>query len=58
MLSLMPCPDPACGAPAKVRDRAVLASTDGSVAHVVVQCARWHVFFKPATRPGRASLQL
>jgi hypothetical protein len=58
MLSLMPCPGPGCGAPARMRDRAVLASTDGPVAHVIVQCARWHVHFKPAARPGRVSPQL
>jgi hypothetical protein len=48
MLFLLPCPDPGCGAPAEVLYRTVLASTDGPVEHVKVQCLVRHIFLMPA----------
>jgi hypothetical protein len=47
MLSLLPCPDPDCGAPAEVLDRTTLSSTCGPIEHVKTQCVRRHVFFMP-----------
>ncbi len=47
MLSLLPCPDPDCDAPAEVLDRTTLPSTCGPIEHVKTQCARRHVFFMP-----------
>lgn len=38
---------PACGLPAEVWDRAVLASTDGPVEHARVRCVDRHVFLLP-----------
>ncbi|MBY5162377.1 hypothetical protein [Salsipaludibacter albus] len=38
---------PACGLPAEVWDRAVLASTDGPVEHARVRCLDRHVFLLP-----------
>lgn len=42
MLILIPCPG--CQVPAEVTDRFWLASTDGEIAHVTVQCAAGHQF--------------
>ena len=42
VLILIACPD--CQVPAEVTDRFWLASTDGQVAHVTVQCAAGHHF--------------
>jgi hypothetical protein len=41
------CPD--CGLPAKVTDRAALASTDGPVEHARVCCIDRHRFLMPVT---------
>jgi hypothetical protein len=48
MLSLLPCPEPGCGAVAEVLDRVVVWSTDGPVSHVKVLCVRRHIFLMPA----------
>jgi hypothetical protein len=55
-LSLVPCPDPACDAPAEVVDRTTMRSTSGPVDHVRTQCLHRHVFFMPApvTQPVRS----
>jgi hypothetical protein len=45
-LDLVVCPE--CAAPAEVVDRYVLASTDGPVEHVKVQCLDRHWFVLPA----------
>jgi len=50
MPRLITCPDPDCGAPAKVTDRFTMASTDGAVVHVETICARQHWFALPADR--------
>jgi hypothetical protein len=47
MLSLLPCPEPDCDAPAEVLDRTTLSSTCGPIEHVKTQCARRHVFLMP-----------
>jgi hypothetical protein len=51
MLSLLPCPEPGCDAPAEVIDRTTVGSTGGGIEHVRIQCLRRHVFFMP-TPPG------
>jgi hypothetical protein len=38
------CPDPACGAPARIVDRWTFLSTDGPVEHVKTGCERGHWF--------------
>jgi hypothetical protein len=38
------CPDPACGAPARIVDRWTLGSTGGPVGHVKTGCERGHWF--------------
>ena len=48
MLSLLPCPEPACDSPAEVTDRMTIGSTGGPVEHVRTQCLRRHMFFMPA----------
>ena len=45
-LDLVVCPE--CAAPAEVVDRFALASTEGSVEHVKVQCLMRHWFLLPA----------
>jgi hypothetical protein len=40
----IPCPDPACLAPARIMDRFVLESTDGPVEHVNTHCRNGHGF--------------
>jgi hypothetical protein len=47
MLSLLPCPDPGCGAPAEVIDRFTLSSTSGPIEHVKTRCVHRHVFLMP-----------
>jgi hypothetical protein len=42
VLELVSCPD--CGVPAEISERFSLPSTDGRVAHVVVNCAVGHYF--------------
>ena len=44
---LIACPDPDCGAPAEVRDRFELDSTDGPVEHVLTYCLAGHRFTVP-----------
>ena len=44
-MDLTTCPE--CGAPAEVRDRHVLESTDGPIEHARVGCLRRHFFFLP-----------
>jgi hypothetical protein len=46
-LSLVPCPDPACDAPAEVTDRVTMQSTSGPVDHMRTQCLHRHIFFMP-----------
>jgi hypothetical protein len=41
---VIPCPDPACPAPARVVDRFVLESTDGPVEHIKTHCDNGHGF--------------
>jgi hypothetical protein len=41
---VIPCPDPACLAPAEILDRWTWPSTDGPVEHVRTRCRRGHVF--------------
>jgi hypothetical protein len=41
---VIPCPDPACPAPARVVDRFVLESTDGPIGHVKTLCRHGHGF--------------
>lgn len=48
MLTLLPCPDLDCDAPAELVDRTVLGSTDGPFPLVKVQCVRGHHFLMPA----------
>ena len=43
------CPDPGCDAPAEVVAWAVLASTDGPVAHVRTVCLNMHYYLLPDT---------
>ena len=38
------CPDPACGAPARIVDRWNLESTSGPVEHIKTGCERGHWF--------------
>jgi hypothetical protein len=47
-MDMTTCPE--CGAPAEVRDRHVLDSTDGPVEHARVRCAQRHHFFLPVER--------
>jgi hypothetical protein len=44
-MDMTTCPE--CGAPAEVRDRHVLASTDGPIEHARVRCVQQHHFFLP-----------
>ena len=44
-MDLTTCPE--CGAPAEVRDRHVLESTDGTIEHARIGCLRRHYFFLP-----------
>lgn len=48
MLTLTSCPQ--CAVPAEVTDHFFLPSTDGPVAHLVVQCAAGHYFRMAADR--------
>lgn len=41
------CPEPGCGLPAEILDRAVLRSTDGLIEHARVVCLGGHRFFTP-----------
>jgi hypothetical protein len=47
MLSLLPCPDAACDAPAEITAAVTLESTHGPVTHVKTQCVRRHIFVMP-----------
>jgi hypothetical protein len=47
VLSLLPCPDPFCGAPAEIADRITVGSTHGPIAHVRTLCLDGHRFFLP-----------
>jgi hypothetical protein len=51
MSSLLPCPDPGCGATAEVIDRSTLSSTSGPIEHVKTRCVRRHVFLMPTPVP-------
>ena len=44
MPGTLPCPDPACTAPAQILDRWTWESTGGPVEHVKTRCARGHRF--------------
>jgi hypothetical protein len=44
MSEIIACPDPTCGAPARIVDRWTFGSTDGPVEHVKTNCARGHWF--------------
>jgi hypothetical protein len=53
-MDMTTCPE--CGVPAEVRERHVLASTDGPIEHARVRCVGGHCFFLPVaslagTRP-------
>ena len=47
-MDMTTCPE--CGAPAEVRDRHVLDSTDGPVEHARIRCVQRHHFFLPVER--------
>jgi hypothetical protein len=53
MPDIIACPDPACGAPARIVDRWTWGSSDGPVEHVKTGCERGHWF-----TPMVASLDL
>ena len=53
MPDIIACPDPACGAPARIVDRWTFGSTSGPVEHVKTGCQRGHWF-----TPMAASLDL
>jgi hypothetical protein len=53
MPDVIACPDPACGAPARIVDRWTWGSSDGPVEHVKTGCERGHWF-----TPMVASLEL
>jgi len=54
MLTLTWCPQ--CGAPAEITDRFTLASTDGPIEHVAMECAASHHFRLPITMlPGASA---
>jgi hypothetical protein len=44
MPETIPCPDPACPAPAQILDRWSWESTDGPVEHVKTRCPHGHGF--------------
>jgi hypothetical protein len=44
MPDVIACPDPACGAPARIVDRWTWGSSDGPVEHVKTGCQRGHWF--------------
>jgi hypothetical protein len=44
MPDTIPCPDPACPAPARIVDRWTFGSTSGPVEHVKTGCERGHWF--------------
>jgi hypothetical protein len=44
MPDVIACPDPACGAPARIVDRWTWGSSDGPVEHVKTGCERGHWF--------------
>ena len=44
MPDVIACPDPACGAPARIVDRWSFGSTSGPVEHVKTGCERGHWF--------------
>jgi hypothetical protein len=44
MSEIIACPDPTCGAPARIVDRWTFGSTDGPVEHVKTNCERGHWF--------------
>jgi hypothetical protein len=48
---LTTCPE--CGSPAEVLYRSALASTEGPVEHVKLQCVTGHWFFMEAPAPQR-----
>ena len=48
MLTLVACPD--CGAPAEIAERFRLASTDGLVDHIALDCSAGHHFRMAADR--------
>jgi hypothetical protein len=44
MSDVIACPDPTCGAPARIVDRWTFGSTDGPVEHVKTGCECGHWF--------------
>lgn len=44
MSEIIACPDPNCGAPARIVDRWSFGSTHGAVEHVKTNCERGHWF--------------
>ena len=44
MPDVIACPDPTCGAPARIVDRWAFSSTAGPVEHVKTDCERGHWF--------------
>jgi hypothetical protein len=44
MPDIIACPDPACGAPARIVDHWTFGSTSGPVEHVKTGCERGHWF--------------
>ena len=52
MPEVIACPDPACGAPARIVDRWTWGSSDGPVEHVKTGCERGHWFTPPVDSLG------
>jgi hypothetical protein len=52
-MDLTTCPE--CGAPAEVRDRHVLESTDGPIEHARIRCVQRHYFFLPVEQLSSSS---
>lgn len=52
------CPEPGCGLPAEILDRAVLESTDGPIEHARIACVGGHGFLMPVEMlPQREDLR-
>lgn len=47
-MTIITCPDPACGAPAEIIDRFSIWSTSGTLDHVRTCCLHRHFFLMPA----------
>lgn len=62
MSEIISCPDPNCGAPARIVDRWSFGSTDGQVEHVKTTCERGHWFtptvemLRPLAEPEKVAV--